>query len=147
MKLYAIQNIETGAILLTATDLGFVQESLMDLYTEMAYDNYCYNVLWCNTEKHKVSYDNIENINNCWEDAYWYNFGTYDIIDLSDTCADLSEEKVIPEVFTNIYDKTTKFTNCVVEIRQNTTTGEMSIGWVKTPDSEEITEENCECIS
>ena len=141
MKLYAIQNIETGAILLTANDLGFVQESLMDLYTEMAYDNYCYNVLWCNTEKHKVSYDNIKNINSCWEDAYWYNFGTYDIVDLSDTFADL-KDKTYTQISTQIYDKTTIYTNCTVEVWQNTVTGEMNVGWMKTTDTEEIEEFN-----
>ena len=38
----------------------------------------------------------------------------------------------------NLYDKVTRYSNCVVEILENTITGQTSIGWYKTEDTEEI---------
>lgn len=40
----------------------------------------------------------------------------------------------------NIYDKSTILTNCRVEIWENTATGEQSIGWYRTEDTEEFEE-------
>ena len=39
---------------------------------------------------------------------------------------------------TNIYDKCKIITNCTVEVWINSVTGEESIGWYKTDESEEI---------
>jgi hypothetical protein len=46
----------------------------------------------------------------------------------------------ITKIETNIFDKSIKYTNCVVEVWENTITGEVSVGWYKTDDTEEITE-------
>ena len=42
---------------------------------------------------------------------------------------------------TNLYDKSTIYTNCTVEVWENTITGETSIGWYRTEETEEIIEE------
>lgn len=42
-----------------------------------------------------------------------------------------------PRVETNIYDKVTRYTNCTVEVLENTTTGETSVGWYRTERTEE----------
>ena len=47
----------------------------------------------------------------------------------------------ITDVKSNIYDKSTIYTNCTVEVWENTATGETSIGWYRTEETEEI------CIS
>ena len=109
----------------------------MDMYDELAYDNYCYNVLWTNVEKYQMAYDNQEHINKAWEDAYWYMMATYKIIDISDTFADMRNKitKVVP-----IYDKTSVYTNCTVEVRTNSETGETSISWARSDETEEIEE-------
>ena len=38
----------------------------------------------------------------------------------------------------NLYDKTTRYSNCIVEILENTITGDTSIGWQKTAETKEI---------
>lgn len=47
-------------------------------------------------------------------------------------------EEDIQGIECNIYDKGKIITNCVVEIWQNTITGEESVGWYRTEESEEI---------
>ena len=42
---------------------------------------------------------------------------------------------------TNVYDRRIIVTNCTVEILINSVTGEQSIGWYKTNESEEIEDE------
>ena len=42
---------------------------------------------------------------------------------------------------TSVYDKCKIITNCTVEIWTNSITGEQSIGWYKTDESEEIEDE------
>ena len=42
---------------------------------------------------------------------------------------------------TNLYNKSTIYTNCTVEVWENTETGETSIGWYRTDDTEEYSEE------
>lgn len=44
----------------------------------------------------------------------------------------------ITEVRSNIYDKSTIYTNCTVEVWENTVTGETSVGWYRTEETEEI---------
>lgn len=44
----------------------------------------------------------------------------------------------ITNIEINLFDKRTLITNCTVEILENTTTGDMSIGWYRTDESEEI---------
>lgn len=41
-------------------------------------------------------------------------------------------------VSTSIYNKVTKYTNCIVEVLENTATGETSVGWYRTEETEEI---------
>ena len=47
-------------------------------------------------------------------------------------------EESISNVETNIFNKSTIYTNCTVEIWENTVTGETSIGWYRTEETEEI---------
>ena len=47
---------------------------------------------------------------------------------------------MITEIETNLFDKRTLYSNCIVEILENTITGEISIGWYKTKDTEELEE-------
>lgn len=44
----------------------------------------------------------------------------------------------VTNVEINVFDKCTIITNCLVEIWENTTTGEQSIGYYRTEESEEI---------
>lgn len=46
----------------------------------------------------------------------------------------------ITNVEFNIFDKCTIYTNCTVEILENSATGEISIGWYKTDETEEVIE-------
>ena len=41
----------------------------------------------------------------------------------------------------NLFNKTTIYTNCIVEVWENTFTGETSIGWHKTDETEIIEDE------
>lgn len=47
---------------------------------------------------------------------------------------------MISNIETNIFDKRKLITNCTVEILENSITGEISIGWYRTEESEEIDE-------
>lgn len=44
----------------------------------------------------------------------------------------------INSVKTNMFDKVERYSNCVVEILSNSVTGETSVGWYKTENTEEI---------
>ena len=50
----------------------------------------------------------------------------------------------ITDVKSNIYDKSTIYTNCIVEVWENTVTGETSIGWYRTHDTVEISSDELE---
>ena len=43
----------------------------------------------------------------------------------------------ISDIDINIYDKCIRITNCLVEILENTETGELSVGWYRSSESEE----------
>ena len=43
-------------------------------------------------------------------------------------------------VETNLFDKVNIYTNCTVEILENSITGEISIGWYRTPATEHYDE-------
>lgn len=47
---------------------------------------------------------------------------------------------MIAEIETNLFDKRALYSNCIVEILENTITGEISVGWYKTEDTEELEE-------
>lgn len=38
----------------------------------------------------------------------------------------------------NLYDKVHRYINCVVEVLENSVTGQTSVGWYRTDDTEEI---------
>lgn len=38
----------------------------------------------------------------------------------------------------NIYDKVERYSNCIVEILTNSITGDSSVGWYKTDETEEL---------
>ena len=42
---------------------------------------------------------------------------------------------------TNMYDTVTQYSNCIVEVLENSLTGECSVGWYKTEDTEEMREQ------
>ena len=46
----------------------------------------------------------------------------------------------IINIESNIFNKATLYTNCTVEVLENTVTGEISVGWYRTEDTEEIVE-------
>ena len=46
----------------------------------------------------------------------------------------------IINVETNMFDECTIYTNCTVEIWRNSVTGEVSVGWYRTDDTEEVTD-------
>ena len=50
--------------------------------------------------------------------------------------SDAAQKK--PEVSISFYDKVTRYSNCTVEVLENTATGETSVGWYKTEETEEI---------
>lgn len=49
-------------------------------------------------------------------------------------------EADIVTIESNMYNKSTLYTNCTVEVWENTITGETSVGWYRTEDTEEIEE-------
>ena len=49
---------------------------------------------------------------------------------------DLLDEIVVDEI--NLYDITTRYSNCIVEVLENSVTGQTSVGWYKTDDTEVI---------
>ena len=51
---------------------------------------------------------------------------------------DLKNNNLSDLINCKMYDKARIITNCVVEIWKNTFTGEESVGWYTTEDSEEI---------
>ena len=48
----------------------------------------------------------------------------------------------IVKIETNFFNKKTIYTNCTVEVLENTYTGEFSVGWYKTENTEEFSEED-----
>ena len=60
-----------------------------------------------------------------------------------------AETSNLTKVSASIFDKSTVFTNCTVEVLENTFTGDVSVGWLRTEDTEEIPgetiddDENC----
>ena len=44
-------------------------------------------------------------------------------------------------VNTNIYDIVTRYTNCTVEVLENSVTGDISVGWKRTEATEEMREQ------
>ena len=45
------------------------------------------------------------------------------------------------EIETNLFNKETIYTNCTVQVWENTITGEVSVGWFPNEGCEEITQE------
>ena len=41
-------------------------------------------------------------------------------------------------VETNMYNKVSRYSNCLVEILENTSNGECSVGWYRTEETQEI---------
>ena len=48
------------------------------------------------------------------------------------------DEQSKGEVYFPCFDECTRITNCVIEILRNSETGEISVGWYRTDDSEEF---------
>ena len=48
----------------------------------------------------------------------------------------LLDEIVVDEI--NLYDITTRYSNCIVEVLENSVTGQTSFGWYRTEDTEVI---------
>ena len=53
-------------------------------------------------------------------------------------CGWSNEEPKIELKEMNLYDKVHRYINCVVEVLENSVTGQTSVGWYKTDETEEI---------
>lgn len=46
----------------------------------------------------------------------------------------------IVSITTNLYDEVERYSHCIVEVLTNSITGETSVGWYKTDETEELEE-------
>ena len=46
-------------------------------------------------------------------------------------------DEYVSDIDTNMYDKCIRVTNCTIEILENTETGDISVGWYRSSESEE----------
>ena len=46
----------------------------------------------------------------------------------------------IVSITTNLYDEVKRYSHCIVEVLTNSITGETSVGWYKTDETEELEE-------
>ena len=53
-------------------------------------------------------------------------------------CRVENEEPVIEVKEMNIYDKVHRYINCIVEVLENSVTGQTSVGWYRTDETREI---------
>lgn len=129
LKCYAIQFLgEEDEYYLISNDKGFLEECILDIAEELAYSDWAW--AYDRFTHHEFSHEDCQ--------RYW-NYA----------CADLKDGVriielpfcFVPEVTnveTSIFDKSTKYTNCTVEVWENSVTGESSVGWYRTEETEEI---------
>lgn len=132
-KLYALKFLgDDEDYYLLSNDRGFLEECMLDLVEEFAYIDWAYDMFGSSIKTHHEF--SHKDCHRYWEYA----------------CADFKSGVVIVElpsyvyvpevtkVETNLFDKSTTYTNCTVEVWENSVTGESSVGWYRTEDTEEI---------
>ena len=132
-KLYALKFLgDNEDYYLLSNDRGFLEECMLDLVEEFAYTDWAYDMFGSSIKTHHEF--SHKDCHRYWEYA----------------CADFKSGVVIvelpsyvyvpevTEVKTNLFDKSTTYTNCTVEVWENSITGESSVGWYRTEDTEEI---------
>lgn len=67
-----------------------------------------------------------------------YTIDSEDAIDNFNFCPVCGYEFEKVQVNVNFYDKVHRYINCIVEVLENSTTGDTSVGWYETEDTEEI---------
>lgn len=134
MKIYTIYDIENNKIIISSTDKDFINELLCDYFMEDLMYNW-YDSLYFFNNKKKEELPSFAN--EIWDET----FSRYDdFMEIIESELVMPKEEKITNIETNMFDKSTIYTNCNVEIWENSITGESSIGWYKTEDTEEIKE-------
>jgi len=129
-KLYGLKFLgDDEDYYLLSNDRGFLEECMLDLVEEFAYTDWAW------------AYDKFAHHEFSHEDCHRY--WEYACADFESgvVIVEVSPYVYVPEVTkveTNLFDKSTTYTNCTVEIWENSVTGESSVGWYKTEDTEEI---------
>ena len=134
MKIYSIYNVESGKIIISSTDKDLANELLCDFFTEDLMYNW-YDSLYFFDNKKKEELPSFAN--EIWyETLHWYD----DFMEIIENELVTPKEEKITNIETNIFDKSTIYTNCNVEVWENSITGESSVGWYRTENTEEIKE-------
>lgn len=129
-KLYGLKFLgDDEDYYLLSNDRGFLEECMLDLVEEFAYTDWAW------------AYDTFTHHEFSHEDCHKY--WEYACADFESgvVIVEVSPYVYVPEVTkveTNLFDKSTTYTNCTVEVWENSVTGESSVGWYKTEDTEEI---------
>ncbi len=135
MKIYTIYDVENGKIIISSTDKDFINELLCDYFMEdLMYNWYDSLDFFNNVNK---DYELHLLANSVWDETlHWYD----NFMEIIESELVIPKEEKITNIETNIFDKSTIYTNCNVEIWENSITGESSIGWYKTEETEELTD-------
>lgn len=134
MKIYTIYDIESNKIIISSTDKDFINELLCDYFMEDLMYNW-YDSLYFFNNKKKEELPSFAN--EIWDET----FSRYDdFMKIIESELVIPKEEKIINIETNMFDKSTIYTNCNVEIWENSITGETSIGWHRTENTEEIKE-------
>lgn len=129
-KLYGLKFLgDDEDYYLLSNDRGFLEECMLDLVEEFAYTDWAW------------AYDKFAHHEFSHEDCHRY--WEYACADFESgvVIVEVSPYVYVPEVTkveTNLFDKSTTYTNCTVEVWENSVTGESSVGWYKTEDTEEL---------
>jgi len=129
-KLYGLKFLgDDEDYYLLSNDRGFLEECMLDLVEEFAYTDWAW------------AYDRFAHHEFSHEDCHRY--WEYACADFESgvVIVEVSPYVYVPEVTkveTNLFDKSTTYTNCTVEVWENSVTGESSVGWYKTEDTEEL---------
>lgn len=134
MKIYTIYDIESNKIIISSTDKDFINELLCDYFMEDLMYNW-YDSLYFFNNKKKEELPSFAN--EIWDET----FSRYDdFMKIIESELVIPKEEKITNIETNMFDKSTIYTNCNVEVWENSITGETSIGWYRTENTEEIKE-------
>lgn len=134
MKIYTIYDIENSKIIISSTDKDFINELLCDYFMEDLMYNW-YDSLYFFNNKKKEELPSFAN--EIWDET----FSRYDdFMEIIESELVMPKEEKITNIETNMFDKSTIYTNCNVEVWENSVTGETSVGWYKTENTEVIEE-------
>ena len=134
MKIYTIYDVENSKIIISSTDKDFINELLCDYFMEDLMYNW-YDSLYFFNNKKKEELPSFAN--EIWDET----FSRYDdFMEIIESELVIPKEEKITNIETNIFDKSTIYTNCNVEVWENSITGESSVGWYRTENTKEIKE-------